>query len=385
MSRLRDVPRFLWFEPRAPSPRGPGKRDGLLLAVLVAIGLVEGAARPELSWSSASLIVGIALMPTVLWRRSRPLMMVSIAFGAMAALSLARLVTGHQLPPLHTGIFLLLLPYALFRWGAGREVMIGSLVILADASFGLLSEQDKVSDIIAGFAVLLTAMALGVALRYRNRARSQELEQVKLREREELARDLHDTVAHHVSAIAVRAQAGLATLSTNPAAAADALRVIEAEASRTLAEMRAMVRILRRDESAELVLNPGIAELERLADPSAGGPDIDVDVSEDTGQLSPAVSAAIYRLAQESITNARRHARHATRIQVEVTVDETSVRLRVTDDGDIAHLRRSALAGYGLVGMTERAEQLGGTCQAGPNPERGWTVTAVLPRNGPTP
>jgi len=356
-----------------------------LLAVLVAIGLVEGAARPELSWSSASLIVGIALMPTVLWRRSRPLMMVSIAFGAMAALSLARLVTGHQLPPLHTGIFLLLLPYALFRWGAGREVMIGSLVILADASFGLLSEQDKVSDIIAGFAVLLTAMALGVALRYRNRARSQELEQVKLREREELARDLHDTVAHHVSAIAVRAQAGLATLSTNPAAAADALRVIEAEASRTLTEMRAMVRILRRDESAELVLNPGIAELERLADPSAGGPDIDVDVSEDTGQLSPAVSAAIYRLAQESITNARRHARHATRIQVEVTVDETSVRLRVTDDGDTAHPRRSAPAGYGLVGMTERAEQLGGTCQAGPNPERGWTVTAVLPRNGPTP
>src|SRR2546422_447983 len=142
MSHLRDLPRFLWFEPRAPYRLGPGKRDGLLLAVLLAIGLLEGAARPELSWSSASLIVGVAL--------------------------------------------------------------------------------------------LLTAMALGAALRYRDRARSHELEQVKLREREELARDLHDTVAHHVSAIAVRAQAGLATLSTHPAAAADALRVIEAEASRTL-------------------------------------------------------------------------------------------------------------------------------------------------------
>src|SRR3954465_1931165 len=182
MSRLRDLSRFLWFEPGERNPPGPGKRDGLLLAMLVAIGLLEGAARPELSWRSASLIVGVALMPTVLWRRSRPLLMVSIAFGAMAAMSLARLVTGHPLPPLPPGIFLLLLPYALFRWGAGREVVVWSLVILADASFGLLSEQDKVSDIVAGFAVLLTAMALGAALRYRNRARSQELEQVRLRE-----------------------------------------------------------------------------------------------------------------------------------------------------------------------------------------------------------
>src|SRR3989442_571755 len=87
MSHLRDLPRFLWFEPRAPYRLGPGKRDGLLLAVLRAIGLLEGAASPELSWTSASLIVGVALMPTVLWSRSRPLLMVSIPVGAIAALA----------------------------------------------------------------------------------------------------------------------------------------------------------------------------------------------------------------------------------------------------------------------------------------------------------
>ena len=357
----------------------------MLLGVLVVIGLLEGASRAELSWGSASLIVGIALMPTVLWRRSRPLLMVSIAFGATALMALVSLASGSDRPAFHTMVFLLLLPYSLFRWGAGREVMVGLPIMLVSASLGLISDQAKLSDIIGGFAVLLSAVALGAAARYRDRAHSRELEQIKLREREHLARDLHDTVAHHVSAIAIRAQAGLATSSTHPAAAIDALRVIEAEASRTLTEMRAMVGLLRRDQSADLAPNPRITDIERLAHPSAEGPDIDVDISGDLDDLSASISAAIYRLAQESITNARRHAQHATRIEVGVTADEASVHLRVSDDGDLAHSRPSAPAGYGLIGMTERAELLGGTCHAGPNPERGWTVTAVLPRNGPTP
>ncbi|WP_437567480.1 sensor histidine kinase [Sorangium sp. So ce542] len=360
-----------------------GKGDWALLGVLVAIGLVELAVRLDRSWASASLLVGFALMPTVLWRRSRPLLMVVIAFGASAAMALTRLSTGGDLPRLHTTAFLLLLPYSLLRWGAGRDVMMGSPILLVSASLGLLADRAKTSDVIGAFAVLLSAMALGAAVRYRARARSHELEQVKLREREQLARDLHDTVAHHVSAIAIRAQAGLATSSTNPDAAIDALRVIEAEASRTLTEMRAMVRFLRRDESADLAPSPRIADLGRLAHRSAEGPEIHVELSGDLDDLSPSVSAAIYRLAQESITNARRHARHATRIDVDVCADRDAVSLRVSDDGAPANGRQPASVGYGLLGMVERAELLGGTCHAGPRPERGWTVTAVLPRRGP--
>jgi len=82
------------------------------------------------------------------------------------------------------------------------------------------------------------------------------------------------------------------------------------------------------------------------------------------------------------VTNARRHARHATRIEVRVAADDRTVRLRVTDDGDSG--RAAGSSGYGLVGMAERAGLLGGTCAAGPNPDRGWTVTAVLPRTGTT-
>ena len=94
------------------------------------------------------------------------------------------------------------------------------------------------------------------------------------------------------------------------------------------------------------------------------------------------MGTAIYRLAQEAVTNARRHARHATRIEVRVAADDTSVRLRVSDDGDTGPMRPNAAPGYGLIGMIERVDLLGGPCEAGPNPDRGWTVTAVLPRTG---
>ena len=89
----------------------------------------------------------------------------------------------------------------------------------------------------------------------------------------------------------------------------------------------------------------------------------------------------MYRLAQESITNALRHARHATRIVVCVAGEDDYVRLTVRDDGDASSADRSPF-GYGLVGMTERATLLGGTLEAGPGLEEGWTVNAVLPRAG---
>ena len=104
-------------------------------------------------------------------------------------------------------------------------------------------------------------------------------------------------------------------------------------------------------------------------------------MSGDVDDLRPSIGAAVYRLAQESITNAVRHARHATRIDVRVVGDADSVRLTVVDDGDPTSAARSAW-GYGIVGMTERAALLGGTLEAGPGPGSGWTVSAVLPRAG---
>jgi signal transduction histidine kinase len=141
-----------------------------------------------------------------------------------------------------------------------------------------------------------------------------------------------------------------------------------------------MVRALRRTQPADLAPSPGIPDIEGLAGRAPTGPVVDVELLGDLDDIPPTVGTAIYRLAQESVTNARRHARHATRIEVRVTADVGSVRLWVSDDGDTSSFRPTGPGGFGVVGMMERAGLLGGTCEAGPNPDRGWTVTAALPR-----
>jgi signal transduction histidine kinase len=336
--------------------------------------VAEGILRRDLQSAVTSVVVALGLLPTLLWRRTRPLLMVAIAFGTCV---LIPVVTGAE-AELGTMAFLLLLVYSLFRWGSGREAVLGAGIVVAklglSAALGFLS----FSETVAGFVILFSFSAVGAALRYRAKARTRELDQVKLLERERLARDLHDTVAHHVSAMAIRAGAGLAASETQPNAATEALSVIESEASLALAEMRTMVRVLRQNEPADLAPTPGVSDLAQLTG-SRPGPAVEVEIIGAVDDLPPSVGTAIYRLAQESVTNARRHAQHATRIEVRVTADDTSVHLRVSDDGVP---RPGGTPGHGLIGMIERADLLGGTCEAGPNPDRGWTVTAVLPRTG---
>src|SRR6266545_3709510 len=375
MMAVHGFPRSVWDEPGFPHPPPRVWRDWVLVGVLVPIVVLEGVLRPDLPWRVLWVVVTVALVPTVLWRRTRPLLMVVIAF---VALGLAAAVTGA--PGVRSSAFVLILPYALFRWGSGRDVVLGSAIMLAKVGSSLVLGYFGPADAVTAFAVVFSAAAVGTALRYRAGVRLREFERVKLLERERLARDLHDTVAHHVSAMAIRAQAGLATSTSHPGAATEALRVIEAEASRALAEMRAMVRVLRRDEPADLAPSPRISDLKQLAGSNNAGPSVDVEIDSEVDDVPPPVAAAIYRLAQESVTNARRHARQATRIEVRVTADDASVHLRVSDDGEASGNRPTVSAGFGLAGMMERADLLGGTCTAGPNPGRGWTVTATLPR-----
>jgi signal transduction histidine kinase len=375
---VRELLRSIWDEPRAPGAPARVWRDWVLVAVLIPTALIEGVMRQDIPARTFTVAVAVALVPTLLWRRTHPLRMVAITFGVCG---LASVVTGADLG-LNTLVFVLLFPYALYRWGSGRDIVLGSAIVLVKLGSSTALGYLSLGESLGGLALLFAISALGVALRFRAGARVRQLEGVRLRERERLARDLHDTVAHHVSAMAIRAQAGLATAASRPDAATDALRVIEAEASRALTEMRTMVRGLRRDQPVDTAPSPKVADLERLTTRSGDGPAVTVLLTGDVNDLPEQIAAAIYRLAQESVTNARRHARHATAIEVHVAVDATSVRLRVSDDGDLGLLRSGALPGFGLIGMRERADLLGGVCEAGPNPGRGWTVTAVLPRAG---
>lgn len=378
---MRTAARTLWAEPRAPAPPARVWRDWVLVAVLVPTALLEGLLREDLSWPAVAVVLGVVAISTLLWRRTRPLLAVAVAFGSFSAGGVAAFFWADEPVGLNTDICVLLLPYALFRWGAGREAAIGLAIILTAGVVGIAGDFTGVVDAALGAVFLLFPAALGASVRYRVSSRLREIDQVKLRERQQLARELHDTVAHHVSAIAIQAQAGRTVAAGRPDAAVRALEVIEEAASRTLVEMRDMVGLLRDGDEPDRAPQRGVADIERLARDDAHGPRVDVELSGEFDTLRPSVGAAMYRLAQEAITNATQHARHATRIDVHVAGEDDCVRLTVRDDGDAGSADGSR-SGYGLVGMAERAALLGGTFEAGPGPGKGWTVNAVVPRAG---
>ena len=144
-----------------------------------------------------------------------------------------------------------------------------------------LARQRDVVEAVIGSLFLLLPASLGASVRYRASSTLRDTEQVRLRERERLARELHDSVAHHVSAIAIQAQAGWGRAASRPEAALEALEIIEEEASRTLAEMRTMVGILRNGEAPERAPQRGVADIERLALGVGEGPRVEVELSGD--------------------------------------------------------------------------------------------------------
>jgi signal transduction histidine kinase len=387
-----DVVRAIWAEPAVADPPRRVWRDWALVGVTIPVAVLEGIFAPDVVWRPVAIVLTLVVLPALLWRRTHPLAMIWLVFGTFVVVDVARLAAGVEAVVLTTLIVCLLLPYALTRWGSGRDVILALPPIIVASSLAVVFDYTGAGDAIGGYTVLGLALASGAVVRSQQKERAQAVERVRSLERERLARDLHDTVAHHVSAILIRAQAGLATAPMSPSAATDALAVIEAEASRTLTEMRTIVGVLRadaatgsdgdRETGAARSPLPTVADLAALVDGGPGGPPVHLRLGGDLDGLAPAVSTAIYRMAQESITNARRHARNATRIEVDVTADDAAVHLTVRDDGIRTGGSPDGLGvtGFGIVGMKERADLLGGTCAAGPGSRGGWMVSATLPR-----
>lgn len=379
MRVLSNVLRSLWNEPRVPNPPRRVWHDWALVGTLELIAVLEGLFAPDVVWRPVALPVAMILLAPLLWRRTHPLPSVAVTFGGIALLDIATLLAGRDSASLFVMIGTVVFPYALFRWGSGKDAAVGFVLMALPHVMNMIYYPSPAETTAAGFAFLLFPSALGASVRFRAKAREREIDEVKLLEREQLARELHDTVAHHVSAIVIQAQAGRAMASSNPEAARTVLETIEAEASRTLGEMRSMVGVLRRGE-AQLVPQRGIGDLDQLSANRGGKLAVELDLRGDLAGIHPTIQAAIYRLAQEAITNARRHARNATRVTVRLVGDGDTVSLTVGDNGDATHFDRGGASGYGLVGMEERAVLHGGTFAAGPNNGRGWTVRATLPR-----
>lgn len=359
-------------------------RDWALFAVIMGAATAQVALVDDMTWRWLGVPVGLMEALATLWRRTRPLTSVALGFGVLMAVDLARTVAGAEPFVPYAGFTVLVLVYALFRWGTGRQAALGSLIAVAEWAVSVTTSSPSPTDALLGLLVLLFPAALGASVRYRRIVRTQQFERVRLDERDALARELHDTVAHHVSAIAIQAQAGQVLAGAGDVAGAgQSLSLIEKQATLSLTEMRSVVAALRRaGEDSETSVGRGISDIQDLATPEgAPGPRVQVEMRGELDELRPGIQAALFRVAQEAVTNVNLHATHAERVAVSVVGAHDTVHLEVSDDGDRV-VPGGRPSGHGLVGMQERVTLLGGAFEAGPLPERGWTVRASIPRTG---
>jgi signal transduction histidine kinase len=195
-------------------------------------------------------------------------------------------------------------------------------------------------------------------------------------ERARIARELHDVVAHHISMISVQAETARVATPGMPEAGARQLQAIGDTARTALAEMRRLLGVLREDAGGEPTRapQPGLNQLLALVDESRAGASTRLIVHGRVAPLDPGIELTAYRIVQEALTNARRHAPGAA-VDVEVDYAGDRLHLRVRDNGPGAR----AEGGHGLLGMRERIATVGGELRVGPAPAGGFLVEATLP------
>jgi signal transduction histidine kinase len=251
------------------------------------------------------------------------------------------------------------------------------------------NSTDRLSDTALYLIMMLVvAVATGLYFRSRDRERSQSVRSAvtgaQQSERLALARELHDVVAHHVTGIVVQAQAARLVSGRDPQIAVQALAKIETSGVEALKAMRFLVASMRgakpagTSEATEQATTNLVADLNAVVE-NFSGPAIKLNL--DVPEVVPQeVGRSVLRLVQESLTNVGKHALGARSVLVEVTANSEELHVRVADDGTG---RRTdpvgGSGGYGLVGMRERVELLGGRFAAGPAEPVGWQVDAWLP------
>ena len=366
--------------PLSMEPPEQSWRDWLLMLALVVAGLLEGILRPELGWRP--VVTGVAaIAPLVIpWARAYPLPATVIVFGGYGLLHVEMFITdvdGTLINP----AALLVLTHVLVRWAPGRHIGIGLCVaaVCWIIVWGIPSDSFPVM-VLKGIVISLPIIT-GATTRHLAELRHARALESRFNERQQIARELHDTIAHRMTAIAIQAQAGRAMAASDPQAVLDTLATIEDTASRSLQDMREIIGVLRESGSPIETLHT-VADIERIANTNTGETPVRVRLEGELGDLGTSVEAGLFRVVQESITNARRYARRASRISVHIRGSDDAIHLSVTDDGDPVRPGTRLGSGYGIIGMSERVSLLGGQLSAGRGPAGRWVVDAQIPKNG---
>jgi signal transduction histidine kinase len=284
----------------------------------------------------------------------------------------------------------LLMLFSVRHWDAspGRWVAFANGAAVMLIGFRVFA-QDFASAAIGGsvmiFMAMMTMIGFGAYLRSLDRLRRETQEEVRQAERLELAREMHDFVAHHVTGMVVLAQAAQVTNTDPKKAFAD----IEEAGLAALTSMRRMVKMLRNDDGGAGT-NPlgDLAQIEDLVERfNREGTDATCFISPELAgsSVAPEIAATAHRVVREALTNVRKHARGATRVRVVVAAASgNGLEVSVRDDGRAARGRLAESgAGMGLLGLGERIEAVGGQLRAQTRPEGGWETAAWLPRAAP--
>jgi signal transduction histidine kinase len=402
--------------------RHPRLVDGVLAFALGFSGFAEALGQRRY----VLIPITLGLTVPIVFRRTHPVG----AFAAVIAAGAAQVIVGVRPVPADLSIVVLL--YTLAAYTTRRLSLTGLVICL----FGSAAELARLSAsaiwshvpnlLVTGTILFagpsLIAWTLGDSMRYR-RAYFANLEERAARlerdrdaqariaaaaERARIARELHDVVAHNVSVMVVQADGAAYALGADPARAREALAAISATGRQALAEMRALLGVLRKSDDdgpapavpdtaesgirsepkalpadaaapASLTPMPGIEQLDDLLEQTrAAGLAVSCTIEGESRPLASGTALAAYRIVQESLTNTRKHAGPLAQASVLLRYSPAALELVIADDG----LGRAAAcdgAGHGLTGMRERAAMYGGSVRAEPVPAGGFQVTALLP------
>jgi signal transduction histidine kinase len=357
---------------------------GCALAAVLAADTAVTAAKHD-NWAF-ELAVGVIVGAAALVRRRGPVL---AAAAGLAVCGLAGVAGDVYHLPSQPGVAaslgLLVLGAAAVRVAAARTAMIVAAagVVVMVAGRVAVRTEDIAPLAFLGVLAWGVALAVGARLRFGDARRDLAIDAARRGERLELARELHDVVAHHVAGIVVQAQAARLVAARRPAELDGMLTGIESAGNDALAAMRRVVSLLR-DPGDAGGLAPGAGQLGDLVGRFAGhGPAVRLRLPDgEQPPWPPEVATTVYRIVQEALTNIVLHARDAANVAVVVDGAPSGISVQVTDDGPAgppASFRFASGGGHGLVGMRERVEALGGSLHAGPGDGGGWAVRATVP------
>ncbi|MER7420103.1 histidine kinase [Micromonospora peucetia] len=384
--------------------------DASVAAAVVLLGLAGMASQPG---GGKATLVGVAMAVALLFRRAHP----SVVAAVVAALALVQVAAGWG--PLVFDVAVLIALYSVVKYA---DRLRDGILAGIGAAVGVVLAGLQTQAVIAWWAAAIyyglatgAVWLVGLNVRTRRfyvlsleeraatleREREAEARAAVAGERTRIARELHDVVAHSMAVMIVQADGARFTLDRDPETARQAVKVVADTGRQALEEMRRLVGVLREPSAPDAGAGPGaagepggagmtadpehrrlaLAELPALLDRfRAAGLQVRHTVTGEPAQLPPGLELTVYRVVQEGLTNALKHAGVGAGVEVTLAHADDAVVVRVVDDGrGRPPVSPAPSGGHGLVGMRERVGVYDGSLTAGPRLAGGWQVEARLP------